>query len=51
VLTANEIASRSPLVALALLLAMTTVERMVRVIFKMSSVGVVKEMKLLKKGG
>lgn len=49
--TANRIASQSPLVALALLLALTTVEKMVRVIFKMSSIGVVRELKLLKKGG
>ncbi len=38
VVTANEIAIQSPLVALALLLAMGTVEKMVKVVFKMNAI-------------
>lgn len=49
--TANEIASRSPLVALALMLAMTQVERMVRVVFRIQNSEIVRETHLLKKGG
>ena len=38
VLTANSIAASSPLVALAMLMAMGTVERMVKVVFDMKGV-------------
>ena len=48
--TANEIASRAPLVALALMLSMTAVERMVRVVFNVKGSEIIKETHLLKKG-
>ena len=51
VFTANAIASKSPIVALALLLSMSTVEKMVRVIFDVKGSEIVKEMHFLKKGG
>lgn len=49
VFTANTIAAKSPVVALGLLLAMSTVEKMVRVIFDVKGSEVVKEMNFLKK--
>ena len=51
VFTANAIAASSPLVALALLLSMTTVEKMVKVVFNMRGLEAIKEIKFLKKGG
>lgn len=49
VFTANTIAAKSPVVALGLLLAMSTVEKMVRVIFDVKGSEVVREMNFLKK--
>ena len=51
VMTANAIAAASPLVALALLLSMTAVERMVKVVFNMKGLEAIKDIKFLKKGG
>ena len=51
VLTANTIATRSPIVALALLLAMGSVERMVKVVFDLSGLTTLRGInKFLKKG-
>lgn len=49
--TANAIASRSPLVALALMLAMTSAEKMVRVVFNINNSEIIKGTRFLKKGG
>ena len=51
VLTANGIAYRSPLVAIALLLSIGSIERMVKVVFDMKDLTVLKDVnRFMKKG-